>query len=192
MEQIIRVYKSAFAETPWDEYRKCSQCGANYGIEEAKQVYAAIETAICKKCGRGLWRNFCEFWSAEEIITDLESALKKESPVALVAEAGPIAGFTWGYNLPQGQFPFLEGKIAQPTIYMGEMAVGGNARKKGIGFSLGKKFLDEIAARGFRFSVVRTDINNPASMGLFEKLGYRKTGIFDPDYPSRVYMEARL
>lgn len=75
---------------------------------------------------------------------------------------------------------------------MDEMAVAGNARKKGIGLSLGKRFLDEAVSRGFRFSLVRTDVNNPASMGLFGKLGYRELGIFDPDYPGRVYMEARL
>lgn len=192
MEQIIRVYKSAFAEKPWDEYRKCRQCGVNYGIEEAEQVYATLESAACKKCDKGLLDNFCEFWSSEEITSDLESALKKESPIALVAEAGSIAGFTWGYKLPGGQFPFLEGKIEEPIVYMDEMAVAGNERKKGIGFALGKKFLEEVARRGFQYSLLRTDINNPASMGLFGKLGYRKVGIFDPDYPSRVYMEAKI
>lgn len=192
MEQIIRVYKSAFAEKPWDEYRKCTQCGINYGIEEAEQVYASLETAACKKCDKGLFGNFSEFWSSEEITGDLESALKKESPIVLVAETGSIAGFTWGYKLPSWQFPFIEGKIAQPTVYMDEMAVAGNERRQGIGLALGNKFLEEVASRGFRSSLLRTDINNPASMGLFGKLGYRNVGIFDPGYPSRVYMEVQL
>lgn len=186
------MYKSAFAEKPWDEYLKCTQCGINYGIEESEQVYAKLESAACKKCGKGLFGNFCEFWSSKDITNDLESALKKESPIVLVAEIGFIMGFTWGYKLPKGQFPFLEERIVQPAVYMDEMAVAGNERKKGIGFALGNKFLETVVRSGFQSSLLRTDINNSASMGLFGKLGYRKLGIFDPDYPSRVYMEVKL
>ena len=135
------MYKSAFAEKPWDEYRKCVQCGANYGIEESGKIYASLETALCRKCGNRLSGNFCEFWGSEEIRSDLESALKKESPLALVAETDSIAGFTWGYRLPSGQFPFLEDRIAQPIVYMDEMAVGSSERKKALGLHWEINFL---------------------------------------------------
>lgn len=37
LQQLIEVYKSAFAEAPWDEFRKCIACGINYGKKEVVQ-----------------------------------------------------------------------------------------------------------------------------------------------------------
>ena len=154
-------------------------------------MYASLETAACKKCDKGLFGNFSEFWSSEEITGDLESALKKESPIVLVAETALLPDLHGATNCQAGNFHLLKGKL-HSLLYMDEMAVAGNERRQGIGLALGNKFLEEVASRGFRSSLLRTDINNPASMGLFGKLGYRNVGIFDPGYPSRVYMEVQL
>jgi ribosomal protein S18 acetylase RimI-like enzyme len=35
-EQLVEVYKSAFAEEPWNEYMKCKVCGVNYGKNEIR------------------------------------------------------------------------------------------------------------------------------------------------------------
>lgn len=183
VQQIIAVYKSAFAEPPWDEFKKCSACNVGYGIKESERAGDA-----CKKCNSLL--ELVDFWSSEEIIQDLEFALSQPNTVVLVAEnSRGIAGFTWGYRLPFEKFPFLKGKIGPSTLYMDEMAVQGNKRLRGVGTRLGQAFLDAAKAQGLEEATLRTDERNPASIALFKKLGFRKMNTYDPEFPSRVYMK---
>ena len=183
IDQVIAVYKSAFAEPPWDEFKKCSACNTGYGIKESERAEDA-----CKKCDSPL--ELVDFWSSEEIIQDLEFALSQQNKLVLVAENNArIAGFTWGYKLPFEKFPFLEGKISPSTLYMDEIAVRGDKRLKGVGTRLGEAFLDSAKAQGLEEAILRTDERNPASIALFRKLGFREIGIKDPEFPSRTYMK---
>lgn len=80
LKQLIEVYKSAFAEYPWNEFMKCLKCGVNYGKDEVRRFNKVIsdidignffepketvrvkcpcckqniEKAFCKKCGQDL------------------------------------------------------------------------------------------------------------------------------------------
>ncbi|MBW3002660.1 GNAT family N-acetyltransferase [Candidatus Woesearchaeota archaeon] len=182
IEQIIAVYKSAFAEPPWDEFKKCSACEVEYGIKESERAGNA-----CKKCDSPL--ELVDFWSSEEIIQDLEFALSQPNQLVLVAEnSNGIAGFTWGYRLPFEKFPFLEGKINPSTLYIDEIAVRGDKRLRGVGTRLGQAFLESAKAQSLEEATLRTDERNPASIALFRKLGFREMRIYDPEFPSRVYM----
>lgn len=186
LEQLIAVYQSAFAEPPWNEYMKCTFCNDNYGREEMKR-----QPAQCKKCSKPL--QLKEFWSPEEIQADLRYAQTQESPIVLVSEANTeVIGFSWGYTLPLEKFPFLKGKVNAQANYMDEIAVRGDIRKKGVGKALGRAYLKKIQERGIPEIILRTDERNESSMGLFKSLGFASTGIYDPEYPSRVYLRKIL
>ncbi|MBD3303798.1 GNAT family N-acetyltransferase [Candidatus Woesearchaeota archaeon] len=185
IDQVIAVYKSAFAEPPWDEFKKCSACEVEYGIKESARA-----RDICKKCDSPL--ELIDFWSSEDIIQDLEFALSQQNKAVLVAEnSAGIAGFTWGYKLPFEKFPFLEGKISPGTLYMDEIAVRGDRRLRGAGTRLGQAFLKSAKAQGLEEAALRTDERNPASIALFRKLGFKEMGINDPGFPNRVYMRVK-
>lgn len=182
LEQLIAVYQSAFSEPPWDEYMKCIVCGCNYSRKESEQ-----KVTNCKKCLQQL--QLKAFWSSEEIGADLHYAQTQENPLVLVSETnGELTGFSWGYTLPLEKFPFLKGNVPARAQYMDEIAVRSDRRKKGIGKALGTAYLKRIQERGLPEVILRTDERNESSMSLFKSLGFSSTGIYDPDYPTRLYL----
>jgi len=188
LKQLISLYKSAFAEPPWDEFMKCSSCGVNYGRDESQKP---PETCKNEKCTEKL--KLIEFWSSKEITEDLDFANSQPEPIILVAENNRgLVGMTWGYQLPFEKFPFLEGRIDQKSNYIDEIAVAGDRRLKGIGTLLGKRYLQLSEQKGIRESVLRTDQRNTASIALFKKLGFRSLGIYDPQYADRIYLSKKL
>jgi ribosomal protein S18 acetylase RimI-like enzyme len=194
LEEVIKVYQSAFAEPPWDEYQKCTSCGVEYGIKES-------ETAgpDCKKCESPL--ELVEFWSPEDIKGDLEFAKAQKDPIVLVAENGTgLVGFSWGYQIPFDKFKFIEGKVDPKTSYMDEIAVSGNRREKGVGRLLGRAYLAATEAQDMKEVALRTDQRNIASMTLFQRLGFKRIPdptsqrgtLYDPEFPDRVYLRTKL
>ena len=194
LEQLIKVYKSAFAEPPWNEYMKCVSCEVEYGIKESLTVLD-----YCKKCDEPL--NLVEYWSSGDVIKDLDFALSNPNSFVLVAENdNGLLGLSWGYKLPVEKFPFLDGKISSKANYMDEIAVRGDNRIKGIGTLLGNAYIDEVAKQGLSEIVLRTDERNVSSMRLFEKLGFSdikdecspRGKVYDPDFSSRIYLRRRI
>jgi ribosomal protein S18 acetylase RimI-like enzyme len=102
--QLAQVYKSAFAEPPWDEFRKCGECGVNYGRQEvasssyiprgAGQEAESFEYPVdsagemiksCKKCGTDMSAGFggCDpYWQTPNSLvpfwsdTDIQADLE--------------------------------------------------------------------------------------------------------------------
>ncbi len=194
INQLIQTYKLAFADTPWNEYMKCSLCGVGYGIKEVETVEDS-----CKKCGDLL--ELVEFWSDEGIAKDIEFAMSQPDPIILVAELlGEQAGFTWGYRVPFGNFPFLRGKISTDASYVDELAVRWDMRSRGVGTLLGTRFLGTVAAQGMREVVLRTDERSAAPMALYRKMGFSaipdlkspRGKVYDPEFPNRIYLRKEL
>jgi len=186
LPQLIKVYQSAFAEPPWDEFKKCSLCGINYGIIETKRL-----PNTCKKCSTPL--KLEEFWSSEDVRKDLDFARLQEDCVVLVAELDrKISGFTWGYKIPLEKFPFLRDYISNKTNYMDEIAVAGDFRRKGIGKILGEKYIEYCKKINSAEIILRTDQRNISSMSLFKNLGFKNIGITDPEFSWRIYLRRKL
>ena len=194
LDQLIQVYKSAFAEPPWNEYMKCVSCGVEYGRRELD-----TRKEDCKKCNQPL--NLVEFWSDAEIVGDLEFALVQPDSVVLVAEnSDGIAGMTWGYKISFEKFPFLLGKISTESSYMDEIAVRGDNRLKGVGMLLGRAYIKAVRQQGLSEIVLRTDERNISSMSLFGKLGFSgiadsessRGKVYDSQFPNRIYLRRRV
>jgi len=148
----------------------------------------------------------------------LSFAKAQEKSIILVAEVlrysscsddripGEIAGFTWGYLLPFAKFPFLEGKVARDSSYIDEVAVDKTKRLSGVGRALCNSYREIARQQGIEQLVLRTNISNTASVGLFTNIGFRpiyakeREGfhenddlkVFDPDYSDRFYFERRV
>ncbi|MEK6811426.1 MAG: GNAT family N-acetyltransferase [Nanoarchaeota archaeon] len=144
----------------------------------------------CKKCSSPL--KLTEFWSTEEIKSDLEFALSQKATIALVADSNELVGFTWGYQVPLNKFPFLNGLVNERANYMDEIAVDGNARKRGIGKLLGQTYIDKLTIANVPEIVLRTDQRNTSSMNLFKSLGFESMQVTDPDYNYRIYLRRIL
>lgn len=186
-DALVRVYQSAFAEAPWNEFKRCVNCSQGYGLTD-------YTLPKCVSCTQPLVTE--DFWEKETIKSDLVDAVREANSFVLVAQADTsLVGFTWGYKLPAEKFPFL-GDYARESIYMDEIAVAGSCRLRGVGRSLGDAFLDQVAQQGFKTAVLRTDERNVASMALFAKLGFQPlrseqgTILYDPNYANRIYLAA--
>ena len=182
---VIRIYQSAFAEPPWNEFKKCTLCGINYGIQEVNN-----RAENCKKCSCPL--ALVEFWSQSDIQNDLAFALSQPFYRVLVAESGGLSGFVWGYKLPLFKFPFLEDKVNENAHYMDEIAVHANARRQGIGKLLGVHYLESVKKTNIPEVILRTDYRNTSSVQLFSSLGFEKIGVVDPEFDYRIYFRRRL
>lgn len=172
--QLVDVYVSAFAEPPWDEYKKCAKCGINYGIRET-----SFSPERCKKCKQKL--DLVEFWSVGDIKKDIDFALKQRNSIALVAlNDKKLVGIAWGYKLPFEKFPFLSRSVGENCVYLDDIAVRGDSRKAGVGTRLGEQFIFNAKSEGMGEAILRTDSRNNSSVALFSKLGFRDAKISDP------------
>ncbi len=192
--QIAQIYKEAFADYPWNEYKKCV-CGQNYGRDEIREL------SLCKRCGNA--PVLSDFWTPENISQDIDLALKQRDPILLIASTqGAVAGFIWGYKFPVGKFEFLADTLGDLSTrnYLDDIAVGLNMRRRGIGTILCLEYLNKAARTGADSVVLRTDERNKTSMALFKNRGFNliyinldvpscKDGILrDPEYNDRIYM----
>ncbi len=194
--QLIEVYKSAFAEPPWNEYLKCVSCKVEYDKQEVKTL---CKGGLCKKCNQPL--TLTEFWSETDIANDLGFALTQQDPIVLVAESHDrLVGMTWGYRLPLDKFPFLNGKVSIEASYMDEIAVRGDGRLRGIGTLLGENYIEAVRQQRLSEVVLRTDERNISSMSLFRKLGFltipnaedQRRVFYDPQFPNRIYLRKEV
>ena len=187
LDGIINVYKSAFAEFPWNEYMKCDACGERYSKDAL-----IVSVDDCVGCERPL--SLRPFWTAKDIIGDLRYAQSRPDPLVLVASSEcRVDGFVWGYRVDLETMDWLRGVVAPETNYMDDIAVRGSARRRGIGKGLGAEYLRQTDVAGIPV-VLRTDVANAASMALFRRLGFmplhRSDGdwFYDPKEESRVYL----
>lgn len=135
-----------------------------------------------------------EAWSANDVENDLRFAEAQQDSIVLVAQDGrELLGFTWGYRISLVKFPFLDGLVDDRANYMDEIAVSRRLRRQGVGKLLVMTYLEAVERRGLPSSVLRTDERNPASMGLFARMGYlplkdKERTVYDPALPYRVYL----
>jgi GNAT superfamily N-acetyltransferase len=170
---------------------RCKGCGTGYGRKEINEW-----SGPCKGCDGLL--DLEEFWSCDAISDDLAFARSRPDNLVLLAEAGcSIAGFVWGYALPLEKFQFLAGLVSDRANYMDDIAVRASMRGRGVGSALGAQYLKMLRNWDVAESILRTDRRNPASMGLFARLGYAPllndgVPVLDPEYPERIYLRRWL
>lgn len=163
-----------------------------YDLEDLDKVVSLYKEAFAEP-------PWCESWTTEEVVKDVEYALSQPQPIMLVGEeCGNVVGFTWGYKIPMDNFPFLERLVQENASYMDEIAVGKNARKRSVGTDLGKAYIQIARSLSCREVVLRTDQRNSASMALFRRLGFSPVTdlaqklVYDPEYKERIYLRMYL
>ncbi len=199
---LYEVYRSAFSEEPWNEYKKCTSCKVNYGIKESDNP-----AEDCKKCGKPL--KLENYWTERDVNEDISYAKSKEWNSILVADSSTgILGFTWAYNIDiEKDMNFLKEAqnidSSKRIIYVDEVATSAKSRGKGVATELEKKLFSTAENAGFEYVILRTDERNTAAMNLYMKLGFERLtcGVsktngnryaYDPEFNSRVYLVKRL
>jgi ribosomal protein S18 acetylase RimI-like enzyme len=200
---LVREKEYEFLIPSRNTTKKCESCGSD------------LEKVVCKKCGIDMkvrtsryWagtryytnENLVEYWSYDDVLKDIEYCQKQKNPIFLVAEiepktsekieswSGRIVGFTWGYELPIQKFPFLSKLVDKKSIYIDELAVKKEYRRKGIGKALTNSLIEDAKNLLYESVVLRTNINSIAYL-FYLALGFTDMGIRDPKYSERTYMK---
>lgn len=108
----------------------------------------------------------------------LEDLLRSDTFIALIAvEAGKVIGGLAAYELKK-----FERKRSE--IYIYDLAVDENHRRKGVATTLIEQLKPIAAARGAYVIFVQADHVDPPAIALYEKLGTREDVLhFDIDVP---------
>jgi len=133
------------------------------------------------------WNEF--FWTSEMVDEDINFALSQKDFIGKLAlNSNNVVGFTWGYKLPLEKFPFLKEVVGEDVIYIDELAVKSDFRRRKIGSMLTNMLIEDASRLGYDILTLRTDINGIAYI-FYSKLGFEDTSIRDPQYPERTYMK---
>lgn len=110
----------------------------------------------------------------------LRKLLGSDQFIALVAlDAGTVVGGIAAYVLPKFE-------QARSEIYIYDLAVSENHRRKGIATAMIRQLQDLAAARGAWVVYVQADYDDPPAIALYSKLGVREEVLhFDLPVPSR-------
>lgn len=120
---------------------------------------------------------------------DINFALEQKNFIGKLAiNSNSVKGFTWGYFLPKEKFPFLKNLEA---IYIDELAVEKNFRRKYIGFKLTDLLIEDAKKFGYKTVTLRTDVNGVAYQ-FYLNLGFKDMKIRDPKYPERTYLKKKI
>jgi ribosomal protein S18 acetylase RimI-like enzyme len=162
------VYKSAFAEPPWNEYMKCKECGINYGksdiIEEITSDSVGKEwkylTAIrpIKDVNEIRWGDLIQLYGCKKCNIDIQPIIERIS-AETYARTSPNLVPYWSTEDIKKDLDFAQSQN-QPLILVAEK------ENKLIGFTWGYKtplekfpflegiissnsnYMDEIAVSG--------------------------------------------
>ncbi len=115
---------------------------------------------------------WCEDFTLEEVINEILGVMKYEDAVMAVAEAnGSVIGASWLFNLHRKVDVMDLVGIPRTSPYISEIFVAPHARLKGVANALVSNILSRASSP--KHGAVRTSVEQPAIIRLFEKLGWK-------------------
>ncbi|MBI5306653.1 GNAT family N-acetyltransferase [Candidatus Wolfebacteria bacterium] len=184
LESLIACYQSVFADEPWNEWKKCQICGAQWGINDRKNL-EALNFHHCAEC-------VIDFWPSEVVRNDIYKEIMSMSSCWLALSDLKVIGFCWGYPI---QINELEKKLKLPNFansllshfrnecnvaYQDEIGVLRQYRQKGIAKEMFLKRLKDFQLLGLKIGVVRTlEDNFSVPYQWYQKLGYQIIDKYD-------------
>jgi GNAT superfamily N-acetyltransferase len=149
-------------------------------IIKDKKVDPRWTNEIVRLYGEGFCA--CEpYWESDPataIIPELEDISKDPYLLVLTLPEGDrLTGFLIAISVDQERFAGLPNQdelqeITKNDLYILELAVDIEFRKKGIGSRLAAEAIDEAQRTGKRGVTLRTDLRNIPAISLYQKLGF--------------------
>ncbi|MFH1392359.1 MAG: GNAT family N-acetyltransferase [bacterium] len=194
---LVECYREVFAEEPWNEWKKCSVCGAKWGLGE-KDLLRSINY---EHCGETVF----DFWPTKTVEEDIAHEITSDASCWLALSNTKVIGFSWGYPIaPQD----LEKKLQllgvanrlhrmfdniERVAYQDEIGVLKEFRGQKIGKSLNIRRVNDFINQGLKAIVCRTKTNPPTVTYLWytQKLGYDVIAEYN-DLDKRVILARSL
>lgn len=196
LPKVVECYRGVFASAPWNEWKRCPQCGKKWGMEEKLEV----ESLSYTHCGVAME----DYWPTEQVTEDLKHEITSEASCWIAVYQDTVVGFIWGYPVtPQA----LSEKLGLPGLaddlerefgkqervaYQDDLGVRNEFRGKKIAKELVRLRLRDFKDAGLRVGVVRTKTVPPSVTYLwYMRDGYRVTSKYG-DGDGRVVLARQL
>ncbi len=176
---LAKLYQTVYAAPPWREYKKCSHCDMQWGID---QIFE-LEQLGYSHCGSPV----VDYWSEEYLFGHFkEISSKPLFSGALALDNNRIVGFAWGYELDIARidedlgFPGLSQKLKKEfgeflhVAYLADLATDSNYRRLGLGKELTRARHESLSIKGATVALTRTKGGEEASIThrWYDKIGF--------------------
>ncbi len=187
--QFIECYREVFADGPWHEWMKCPVCQKYWGKKDA----GILAQMRFRYCGQPL----VDFWSRDQVISDLEHELGPEASCWLALDDDQVVGFCFGYPIQSG---VLETKLgislgrSGVVAYQDDVGVLAPYRGQKIAKEMAVRRLGDFLDQELEFGVARTRQTPEPSVTFnwyTEKLGYEVIARY-PEGDGRVVLGRKL
>lgn len=194
--QLVECYRDVFADRPWHEWLKCSQCKEYWGLKD-KALLAEYKFYHCNM-------PLVDFAPREQVVSDLYHEITPEAScwLALSDNQNQVIGFCWGYPITIFELERKLGLSLSNSVEFGSDVVA-YQDEVGVlfayrGFKIAKKMvshrLSDFLRAGLKFGIVRTRQSpEPSETFLWytKKLGYEIIASY-PDNDGRVILGRKL
>ena len=183
--QLVECYRDVFADGPWHEWLKCSQCQKYWGTKD-RGLLASHKYRHCNT-------SLVDFWPREQVASDLLREITSEASCWLAMSNTSVVGFCLGYPITITNLESklgisfstrLEHEATEPVAYQDEVGVLSAYRGRKIAKAMVARRLDDFLAQGLKVGIVRTRQSPEPSVTFLwytNKLGYRILA----DYPGK-------
>ena len=163
-------------------------------LPDDRDLVRSTAELYCQVWRESPWNE--DFWKVDEVISEIDSQMKNESAVSLVAVSGnDIVGFTWGYQIRRDAMRIICGNDELDFIfakdehcfYVDELATKSEFRHRGTGKKLSLSLLGEARLLGQQRFSLRTAMRAEAARRLYAKIGFKDLGVMDTKYADRTY-----
>ncbi|MEK7538374.1 MAG: GNAT family N-acetyltransferase [Patescibacteria group bacterium] len=195
--QLVECYRDVFADTPWNEWLKCSKCGKYWGVKD-QGLLASLNFRHCDI-------PLVDFWSREQVLFDLRHEIISGSSCWLAMSNKTVVGFCWGYPI---NISDLETKLGVSfnteleynfgtsglAAYQDEVGVLSAYRGRKIAKAMIIHRLNDFLTQGLQIGIVRTRQKPEPSetfMWYTQKLGYKILANY-PNDDGRVILVRQL
>lgn len=179
IDRVAKLYADVFAGPPWNEATKCASTDSYYGLDQPVG-------SPCPDCQTPL----LEAYPRQDTISYILKELGQINPVGLLAFVKEeLAGFSWGYETTVEALVTSKWKTSEmqqavknilgqygvkdPVFYGSETGVDPKYQGLGIGKTLVRRRLHQVAKTKVDSMVVRTNLNSPM-YGICQSIGFQQ------------------
>ena len=193
--QLVECYRDVFADGPWHEWLKCSQCQRYWGIKDKYQL-AVMKFLHCNV-------PLVDFWPREQVIRDLYHEITPKASCWLAMKDASVIGFCWGYPITIADLQVKLGisfsrelgrETTELVAYQEEVGVVSAYRGRKVAKTMVAHRLGDFIVQGLSVGIVRTRQNPEPSktfLWYINKLGYRILAHY-PGGDGRVILGRKL